>query len=275
MVVTDLDGTLMRSDRTVGPRDLETLDALGRAGVVRVVATGRSLYSAQLALEADFPIDYLIFSTGAGVVDWASKSLLTRAALDERSIDTAVAAIEAIGLGFMLHAAVPDNHHFLYRRPSKRDTVADFERRLERYKEYAEVWAQGAPAPVQASQLVAIAHETHNEAFPALVEALPELKVVRATSPFDGRSRWLEIFPAGVSKAHAAAWVALRCGVLRGRTVSVGNDYNDEDLLDWTASAFVVANAPEDLRDRYQNVRSNDEHGFTAAVEAWAHGRSY
>ena len=271
MVVTDLDGTLMRSDRTVGRCDLDTLEALGSAGVVRVVATGRSLYSAQLALAADFPIDFLVFSTGVGIVDWPGKSLLTQASLDKPSIHRAAAAIETLGLGFMLHAAVPDNHHFMYRRSPNQDAVADFERRLERYQEFGEVWAPGAPAPAQASQFIAIAHEAQHGAFPALVRALPQLKVVRATSPFDGRSRWLEIFPAGVSKASAAAWIATRYGVRRRHTVSVGNDYNDEDLLDWTANAFVVANAPDDLRNRYRTVRSNDEHGFTAAVEIWAH----
>ena len=76
MVVTDLDGTLIRSDRTFADDDLEALRVLGSEGIVRVIATGRSLYSARLVLDPEFPIDYLIFSTGAGILEWQSQTLI-------------------------------------------------------------------------------------------------------------------------------------------------------------------------------------------------------
>ena len=44
LFVTDLDGTLLRSDRTFAADDLAALRRLGECGVVRVVATGRSLF---------------------------------------------------------------------------------------------------------------------------------------------------------------------------------------------------------------------------------------
>ena len=40
-----LDGTLLRSDRTIGERTLDSLERLAERQVVRVVATGRSLHS--------------------------------------------------------------------------------------------------------------------------------------------------------------------------------------------------------------------------------------
>ena len=45
LFITDLDGTLLRSDRTFSAGDLASLRSLGDHHVVRVVATGRSMNS--------------------------------------------------------------------------------------------------------------------------------------------------------------------------------------------------------------------------------------
>jgi hypothetical protein len=106
-----------------------------------------------------------------------------------------------------------------------------------------------------------------------LEAALPAFRVIRATSPLDGTSTWFEVFPRGVGKAAAAAWLLQELEVLRPRAaaehcvcVAVGNDYNDMDLLEWADFGFVVGNAPEDLRRRYPSVGSNRESGFSDAV---------
>ena len=43
---------------------------------------------------------------------------------------------------------------------------------------------------------------------------------------------------------------------------AVGNDYNDADLLAWAAHAYVVDNAPRDLKALHTVVPSNDDDGF-------------
>ena len=69
IVFTDLDGTLLNSDQHPGRRDLEMLHRLGEQGIVRVIVTGRNLFSLSKVLGDDFPVDYVIFSTGAGILD--------------------------------------------------------------------------------------------------------------------------------------------------------------------------------------------------------------
>ena len=76
ILITDLDGTLLNQERKVSPADRDALQRCPDHGIVRVVATGRNLYSAHKVLTPDFPIDYLIFSSGAGLVDWPRQELL-------------------------------------------------------------------------------------------------------------------------------------------------------------------------------------------------------
>jgi hydroxymethylpyrimidine pyrophosphatase-like HAD family hydrolase len=96
--------------------------------------------------------------------------------------------------------------------------------------------------------------------------------VIRTTSPIDGESTWIEIFPPSVSKARAAEWIAAREGIESSRTLAIGNDYNDLDLLDWAPAGYLVANAPDDLKTRFPTVGSHEENGFTEAIGRWLSG---
>ena len=70
MVVTDLDGTLLNAQGVISEPELLTLKKLGNEGYCRVIATGRSLYSIRKTLAFDqLPVDYLIFSSGSGIID--------------------------------------------------------------------------------------------------------------------------------------------------------------------------------------------------------------
>lgn len=267
MVVTDLDGTLLDPGHRLSRRNRATLVRLGRAGVVRVVATGRSLYSAERVMARDFPVDYLVFASGAGILDWRTRRLLHSHDLPREDALAAIDALVGRGLDFMLHHGVPDNHRFWYR--ASRAANPDFEQRCARYAGWAEPWPRRIPAGVALSQLLAIAPAEEDAHHPALAAALPALRVIRTTSPLDGRSQWVEIFPATVSKALGADWLRARHGVAAGEVLAVGNDYNDLDLLEWAPTACVVANAAPPLRDRFTVVPSNAEDGFSEAVSRW------
>ena len=76
LFITDFDGTLLRSDGTLANCDLDSLETLARRGIRTAVATGRSLYSFINSPGIDLPVDYVIFTTGAGVVTQIGHKLL-------------------------------------------------------------------------------------------------------------------------------------------------------------------------------------------------------
>ncbi len=260
MLVTDLDGTLLDSASRLSPGNRAALEALGRAGVVRVVATGRNLYSADLVLTEDFPIDYLVFSTGVGTLRWPSREALWSFRFRDRDLRHAVDVLEAADLDYFVHPPPPCNHHFYYRASGAAN--ADFVRRCERYRDFGRPFELRFLDGLQASQLIVIEAQERPSAYPELKRALRALSVVRTTSPLDHRSRWIEIFPPEVSKSRASERIRRRHGVGLAEVSAVGNDYNDTDLLDWAGNAYIVDNAPRDLKAAYTVVASNDEDGF-------------
>ena len=264
LVVTDLDGTLLDSASRLGDVNRRTLETLGRNGVVRAVATGRSLYSARLVMQERFPVDYLAFSSGAGIVSWPVGRLLRSPEMDPGLVSRLVARLRDLGLDFMVQHAAPDSHRFHFVRSSQRNV--DFEHRIERYRRYARPLHDGVAAEFRVSQFVVIEPPGTDSHLGLLVREFEQVHVVRTTSPLDHASTWIELFPDGVSKAHASDWIRERHAIDPARTVAVGNDYNDLDMLEWAAHAYVVSNAPPSMRERFAVVRANDDEGFTDAV---------
>ena len=266
LVVTDLDGTLLDSASRLGGASRRALEALGRNGTVRAVATGRSLYSARTVMPADFPVDYLVFSSGAGVVSsWVDGRLLRSRTMAPDVVSGLVARLRTLALDFMVHHAAPDTHCFHFFRSSDGGNT-DFERRIERYARFSQRLGDGVPKGVDVSQLLVVEPPGSASCLDLLAREFEDVHVVRTTSPLDHASTWIELFPIGVSKAHAADWIRTRHGIGRARTIAVGNDYNDLDMLEWADRACVVSNAPASMRARFEVVRSNDEGGFTDAV---------
>ena len=102
---------------------------------------------------------------------------------------------------------------------------------------------------------------------PRLEKALSPWSVFHSSSPLDHRSMWLEVFPSGVNKGQALSdWCATR-GLTPERVMTLGNDFNDWSMLDWSAYPRVVGNAPPALLNRFPCVPSADRDGFAAAVD--------
>ncbi len=271
LFVMDFDGTLLRSNRTVAAEDLEALRHLGEQGIVRAIATGRSLYSFNSVPISDLPMDFVIFSTGAGILQCKGKKIVRKASLEAQEVTRASEVLKVHGLDFMIHRTIPENHMFAYYRTNRQND--DFDRRLELYRRHAAVLTETPNGFGPATQLLAIvAPRDGARVLAAIRNELFDFNVIQTTSPLDGESTWIEIFPSTVSKSLTAAWLAAELQIEKQKIVSIGNDYNDLDLLEWTSSSYVVDNAPADLKNRFTTVASNNSGGVAEAARRWLLG---
>jgi HAD superfamily hydrolase (TIGR01484 family) len=268
LFIMDLDGTLLGSDRTFAKTDLAALKKLGQLGVVRAIATGRSLASFNTLVVSGLPVDYVIFSTGAGVLQYDSGEIIRKANLEIKEVKRACDILRVHQLDFMVHQLIPDNHRFAYWRSNEGNS--DFERRIELYRQVAVPLIDAAQDFGPATQLLAVIPPGNaGSALEAIRSEMTDFNVIQTTSPLDGKSTWIEIFPTTVSKSLTAAWLAETLAIDQKSIVSVGNDYNDLDLLEWSRSSYVVNNAPADLKSRFTCVASNNDGGVAEAVGCW------
>jgi hypothetical protein len=286
LFVVDLDGTLLTSEKQIAPVDLDALFQLRQMGFLVAAATGRSNHSFELLMaglgytvpDRLLPVDYVIFSTGAGILDYRDNRLLKKNSLGSHDVRSAAAYLKNAGLDFMILRPVPDTHHFHYSHNDSDNP--DFHRRLEIYNDFATLLTPESLLYFgEATEIICIVpgQDDHknvngingNEVAAKIADACRQCNVIKATSPLDGQSMWIEIFPPTVSKSQAVEWLADSVGLRRDLVCAVGNDYNDEDLLQWAGHSFIVANGPPSLTELFQRVASNDNGGVSEAVSRW------
>ena len=257
----DFDGTLTDTQGQVPPAAVEAFEHLGTKECCRVIVTGRSLYSLKRGLPEALRPDYAILSTGGSIYKWPPTAPLKTHHLANAELERTRALLDDVQVDYCVQGEFPANHYFA---AVGAPHCKDFLRRCAFYDRFQ----LPLRAIRRASQVLAIAPRVRGlELLPELRAALQGLTVIRTTSPLDGQSIWIEIFPHSVSKAQSTAWLAQHLGLPRQACVAIGNDYNDEDLLGWASHSWVVQNAPAALRQRFDSLPSSDEAGVR---ELWS-----
>ncbi|MGE4518133.1 MAG: HAD family hydrolase [Desulfobacteraceae bacterium] len=271
MFITDFDGTFLKTDSSLCNNDITEIKKLKEQGIITAVATGRSLYSfdlafARLKLEPDF-LDYLIFSTGAGILSYPDKRIIKSSGLEKKHVIDISRFLEKEKIDHMIHNEIPYTREFVYKKFS--DKNHDFNARIELYKNFCSPFSSDSEIK-RSTQVIAVLPPGHDIKIQSRIfNGLSSFNIVKTTSPLDNKSIWMEIFPENVSKSTAASWLAQKTGVKRKDILSLGNDYNDEDLLSWSGSSFIAENAPDDLKIKFKNVPSNDCGAVKTAIKNW------
>ena len=261
-VFTDLDRTLLKNNGTFSETNLRAMKVLAENNIKLIIATGRNILSAKKVLTIEHCFDYLMFSSGAGIIHWQTKEIIYENHINKENTKKAIDILLKHDVDFMVHDIIPENHKFYY---WIHHLLPDFRRRIKLYNEFVQP-LEFDRSPIEATQLLAVLKQSEEKKFEKIKSELEFVKVIRATSPLDNRSIWLEIFPQNVSKGQSAEWLCRELGIEKNQTVGIGNDFNDVDLLEMTYKSYVVANAPDELKQRFKVVASNEEDGFAEVV---------
>lgn len=269
MVVADLDGTLLNSNLAINPKDLQTLHELGQQEIVRVIATGRTLYSFNIANLGHIPYDYLIFTNGAGVICNKKSSLIHKQYFNKIQTTHMIHTLIDSNVDFIVMGEVPDNHFCKYYR--KHENNVRFENRINYLKAFSSSLEKKDFYDFHTTSFAIF-----DDNFPVLEaktyyeSIFPDTNIIAVTD--DDRNQnhsRIELFPSQSSKAKAVEWLAKSLNIQKESIMVIGNDYNDISMLDWAKHSYIVSNSKIDLKSNYQMVGSNDENGFSEATFKW------
>jgi len=256
MVALDVDGTLIPYGDFHAPPSDVVRDAVRRvrdAGVHAVVATGRSLHSTYPVFDAlGLDDGFAVCSNGAVVVDVAARSpvdVVTFDALEPvryfaEQVPDAILAVEELGVGFRISG---ENVDFEF---DGEVTVVP----------HAEL-VQG---PV--TRLVVRWHEGDRDRLRAIAAEMGLPAVDYAI----GYTAWLDIMPAGVSKAEGLDKICFRLGVGQDEVLAVGDGHNDVEMLRWAGRGVAMGNAPDDVKAVADEVAGHvDDDGVATLLDRY------
>ncbi|HWS58096.1 MAG TPA: HAD family hydrolase, partial [Actinotalea sp.] len=219
LVALDVDGTLLSYTEVLAEPVRTAVAAVHGAGHHVVLATGRSVFatvpvaarlgiergwavcsngSVTVRLDPDLPDGYEVVESITFDPGPALRLMLAE-------LPDACFAVEVVGVGFRLNKPFPDG---------------------ELHGEH-EVVGLDALAGTHVTRLIVRSPEHTPEEFHDVVAAAGLADVTYAV----GWTAWMDVAPAGVTKASALEDLRTRLGVHAGRTVAIGDGSNDVDML--------------------------------------------
>lgn len=262
VVATDLDGTLLRSDRTVSARTAAAMAAADAAGIRVVWATARARHSIdELAASCGFR-GTAIGANGAVVLDLADgfPAIVGTRSVPPETVASAKSVVRSLVPG-VAFATVGATRFVAEARYAELCVFADHHRQPHEM----ELSEHGLSADVEPTvKIVARQSDTTSEELYELVAAagVDGVELTHSGAPY------IEMSAAGVSKASALQELCERWGISSGSVAAVGDARNDLPMLTWAGTALCPSNAAEPVRSVVDRVlESNDDDAVARYLE--------
>jgi Cof subfamily protein (haloacid dehalogenase superfamily) len=264
LIATDLDGTLLRDDKSVSPRTVDALAAAEEAGIEVFFVTGRPARWMDVVSDHVHGHGLAICGNGAAVVDLHGGSgshrfvkvrELARAnALDAVRLlrEAAPGTMFAVEQTYGFHQE-PDYPKLHMETP---DNLLPAEKLL----------APDGPDADQPVLKILAHHPTLDpDAFLTLARlAIGERATVTRSSP----SALLELSGPGVSKASTLALCCAERGISHEEVVAFGDMPNDVEMLTWAGRSYAMGNAhPDAIAAASGRTVANNEDGVAVVIE--------
>ncbi|WKX71585.1 HAD family hydrolase [Streptomyces sp. XD-27] len=261
LIATDLDGTLLRDDKTVSDRTVAALAAAERAGIEVFFVTGRPERWMDVVRDHVHGHGLAICANGAAVVDLRDGGrVVSLYPLERADALDVVAAVRtaAPGVAYAVERTGGVHYEPLY-PPFSLDPVglvAPVEKLLSADGEYGH-------QPI----LKLLAH--HPELSPdAFLELARAAAGAYGSFTRSSPTALLEISGHGVSKASTLARACAERGIAPDEVMAFGDMPNDLEMLTWAGTSYAMANAhPAVLAATTHRTAANNEDGVAAVIE--------
>ena len=249
LLLLDLDGTLLSSQKTISPRTLTALERCREQGLLIGIATSRGEQNALGYLEQLKP--HAVISSAGALVRLRGEAVHVNGFTGEESA-CLLRDLKRIA-GFALPMTV--------------DGVEDYYRNYQLPPEENDrTWETGILTDLEHFCLPSLKICFETDA-PALAErikaALPHCDCIRFS---DGN--WYKLTPKGVTKESAILQLCGCLGIAPENIAAFGDDYADLGMLELCGLGIAMGNAiPEVQAVADRVIGSNDENGIAIWLE--------
>ena len=261
-MVTDLDGTLLYTDKTISARNMEAIAHFEDEGGLFSFVTGRPPIAMSPVLEQLSPKIPFGCMNGGGVYDhnqgcFVERTLISRDVFS--LVEYAEKKFPTAGFEFVTFET-----SYLYRSNEVTEELRRFERLPDNYVDSFDV----------PGTLCKILIADKSEHMPAIMEAMRAHPDYDRYTMLRTASEYYEIMPKGCHKGKALLALAKHLNVDVSKTIAVGDNSNDAAMLSVAGLGIAVANANEEAKAAARVTLSvtNDEDAIANIVERLENG---
>lgn len=246
MIVTDLDGTLLRADKSISEHTLQILKECQRRGLVVVIATARFWIGAEKYINLIWP-DYVISSDGTMIHN--AEKMVADCGFDLQTTNHLIQMIQEVNDTAEIVTAVGKKVYWNSLHISESEKLYKAE-----YFDYKSTLSEAAHKVVA---------ELPNK------EAADNIARKCACKEISYRGENLYGFiPMQAGKSNMIQKLADRLSISLNEVVAFGDDENDIDMLKACGAGVAVSNALAEVKEAADELTlSNDKDGVAHFIE--------
>ena len=265
LVVTDIDDTLLNSDREISKKNREVIEECKKQDIKVILASGRPDFG-MMSIVEDLQLDsydnYLLSFNGARIANLKTNEVIYEKFLSPERIK------------FLIDVALENDCDILTYQGGKVLTNRDNEyARIESGLVSAElVISENMKDDIKegAAKVIILKHPDEAVAVKdKLALELGDEYEVAMSKPF-----FIEINDKGISKGVSLDSLCKKFGLTNENVMALGDGLNDLSMIEFAGMGVAVDNANPTLKEAANFIsKSNDEDGFAYAIEKFVLGK--
>ena len=268
LLVLDVDGTLLNSNREMSERTIKILKKVQQNGVRIALATGRPTYGVlpyAKAIDLDFNDGYIISYNGAKVLEASTGKIIFERAIDPRMVSYIEKQAERSGCDLAYYdgdevvATNADNPHIVDEAQMNNMSLRHTDNLLDEMEKLSED-KQNWPTEI-------ILVNDDEEVLLGLEEYL-QRHLNGVVDTIHSNPYYLEVVGYQVGKSYAMSALVQKLGISMKEVMAFGDGHADVNMLQMAGTGIAMENAPEEVkRCADYTTLSNDEDGAALAIE--------
>lgn len=243
LIAFDLDGTLIdKADALPGDRLAKLISTVSRNTHI-TLATGRTLNGVSKIINqlTDLNKIPLVLYNGSVLMSSLDKALITRREIERNSVRSILQSCENKNVAAYIYSV--DAEAPLINSAFSTESVYYLGSELNRpHKDYNQMdLLDFQSMDAETVKVVAMLVECFDPEAKQKIES--ELRLIGGISVTASSKRYIEIRPAGSSKALALEELCNRLNITKDHVLAVGDNDNDAELLAWAGISVCVKNA--------------------------------
>lgn len=249
LLLFDLDGTLLQSDKTISKRTLSAIKRCREKGMMIGVSTSRSEQNCMIFLKELMP-DILITSGGALVKK--GEEYIYKAEFSETETRNMIDMARTVcGEDCEITIDTAEAHYWNYKTDPKKLDQSWGESIYTDFNEFSECALK---------MCVEIFDENNAK---VLAERLAQCDCIRFSDGY-----WYKFTKKNVTKENAITRITQDCGIGTESVIAFGDDFADIGMLELCGLGVAMGNAIDEVKSRADIVAgSNDEEGIAHFIE--------
>lgn len=242
LYVSDLDGTLLKNDKSISKYSAQVINSLIDKGVLFTYATARSAYTAKEVTRGINIKSPVILYNGTFIVDLSTNEVLYSNAFEGDEARELVRLLERDGISPLVYAFLNGEEKFSYDKSKLTRGIRAF---MDDHPSDPRVNPTSSEKLTQ-GELFHITCIDKRERLLTHYERLKEKFCCVLYKDQYTREWWLEIMPRGATKANAVKKLAELLSA--DETVCFGDGANDVSMLAEADFSYATENAHEELK---------------------------